>query len=115
MLEKPLLGEMAQPEGDYLRVITFDTGKAEDRPELKFKLAEGAAAIGDFNFIDATRARIERDNGEGDASLACAADAQDKSACYPVPARVKHIVLVDTSRIDADGFIHRIGYIDLMT
>jgi len=57
---------------------------------------------------------IERDNGEGDASLACAADAQDKSVCYPVPAKVKHVVLVDTSRIDADGFIHRIGHIDLM-
>ena len=116
MLEKPLLGEDGKPEGDFLRVITFDTGKAEwTGKSFKFKLAEGAAAIGDFNFIDDTRALvIERDNGEGDASLACAADAQDKSVCYPVPAKVKHVVLVDTSRIDADGFIHRIGHIDLM-
>src|SRR5690606_26659115 len=29
MLEKPLLGEDGQPEGSFLRVITFDTGKAE--------------------------------------------------------------------------------------
>lgn len=116
MLEKPLLGEDGKPEGDFLRVITFDTGKTEwTGKSFKFKLAEGAAAIGDFNFIDDTRALvIERDNGEGDAARACAADAADKSACYPIPAKVKHIVLVDTSKVDADGFIQRIGYIDLM-
>lgn len=116
MLEKPILGDDGKPEGDFLRVITFDTNKGEwTGQSFKFKLAEGAAAIGDFNFIDATRALvIERDNGEGDAARACAADAQDKAACYPVPARVKHVVLVDTAKVDADGFIRRIGYIDLM-
>ena len=116
MLEKPILGDDGQPEGDFLRVITFDTGKAEwTGNSFKFRLAEGAKAIGDFNFIDDTRALvIERDNGEGDPSLACAADATDKSACYPVPAKVKHIVLVDTAQIDADGFIKRLGYVDLM-
>lgn len=116
MLEKPILGEDGQPEGDFLRVITFDTGKAAwTGDSYKFRLSEGATAIGDFNFIDASRALvIERDNGEGDPSLACAEGATDKSACYPVPARVKKVVLVDTSRVDGDGFIHRIAHIDLM-
>lgn len=114
LLEKPLLGEDGKPEGDFLRVITFDTGKGEwTGKSFKFRLAEGATAIGDFNFIDENRALIiERDNGEGDPSLACT--GEDKSACYPQPAKVKHIVLVDTSKVDADGFIARLGHIDLM-
>lgn len=116
MLEKPILNEDGKPEGDFLRVITFDTGAGEWTGDgYRFRLSEGATAIGDFNFIDENRALvIERDNGEGDPSLACADGATDRSACYPVPARVKNVVLVDTSRIDDEGFIHRIGHIDLM-
>lgn len=116
MLEKPVLGEDGQPEGDFLRVITFDTKKGDwTGDSYKFRLSEGAKAIGDFNFIDDTRALvIERDNGEGDPSLACAEGAEDKSACYPVPALVKNIVLVDTAQVDGDGFIRRLAHIDLM-
>jgi len=114
MLEKPLLGEDGKPEGSFLRVVTFDTGKADWTGEsYKFRLADGATAIGDFNFIDETRALvIERDNGEGDVSLECKTD--DKSACYPLPAKVKNIVLVDTASIDDEGFIRRIGSINLL-
>lgn len=114
MLEKPLFDENGKPEGDFLRVITFDTDKGEwTGNNHRFRLAEGATAIGDFNFIDDTRALvIERDNGEGDPSLECKTD--DLSACYPLPAKIKNIVLVDTSKIDADGYIHRIGHINLM-
>lgn len=114
MLEKPILGEDGQPEGSFLRVITFDTAKGEwTGDSYKFNLGEGTAAIGDFNFIDETRALvIERDNGEGDISLECKTD--DKSACYPIPAKVKNIVLVDTASIDEDGSIRRIGTINLL-
>ena len=114
MLEKPLLGEDGKPEGSFLRVITFDTGKGEwTGDSYRFRLAEGATAIGDFNFIDDTRALvIERDNGEGDISLECKTD--DKSACYPQPAKVKNIVLVDTAQVDGEGYIHRIGSINLL-
>jgi hypothetical protein len=116
MLEKPILGEDGQQEGDFLRIMTFDTRKGEWTGESrKFRLSEGAKAIGDFNFIDDTRALvIERDNGEGDPSLACADGAADKSACYPQPARVKKVTLVDTAQADAEGFIRRIAQIDLM-
>jgi hypothetical protein len=116
MLEKPLIGDDGKPEGKFLRVITFDTAEgAWTGQSYKFRLSDGAAAIGDFNFIDETRALvIERDNGEGDAGLACAEGAKDSSACYPMPAKVKRITLVDTARIDAEGYIRRIGHVDLM-
>ena len=116
MLEKPVLGEDGQPEGSFLRVLTFDTGTANWTGDShRFRLSEGATAIGDFNFIDDTRALvIERDNGEGDAARACAEGATDKSACYPQPARVKNIVLIDTAQTDADGTLRRIGQIDLL-
>ncbi|MFG6080700.1 esterase-like activity of phytase family protein [Paracoccus litorisediminis] len=115
MLEKPLLGADGQPEGDFLRVMTFDPVKSDwTGDSYRFKLAEGATAIGDFNFIDDTRALvIERDNGEGDAARACAEGA-DAATCYPLPARVKNIVLVDTASVDDQGFIRRIGHVNLL-
>ncbi|RWR32599.1 hypothetical protein D2T31_01060 [Sinirhodobacter populi] len=116
MLEKPLLVEGGGTEGDFLRVMTFDTqSKTWTGKSYKFKLSEGARAIGDFNFIDDTRALvIERDNGEGDIARACADGATDKSSCYPVPAGVKNIVLVDTASVDADGYLRRIGHVNLL-
>ena len=114
MLEKPLLGEDGQPEGTFLRAMAFDPkAKAWTGAEFKFALADGATAIGDFNFIDETRALvIERDNGEGDPSLKCAGDPAPD--CFPLPAMVKRVVLIDTASVDAEGFVRRIGHIDLM-
>jgi hypothetical protein len=115
MLEKPLLGEDGKPEGSYLRAMAFDPAKGEwTGAGFKFALAEGATAIGDFNFIDETRALvIERDNGEGLATLKCAGDPMPD--CFPAPALLKRVVLIDTASLDADGFVRRIGHIDLMT
>ncbi|NUB44284.1 esterase-like activity of phytase family protein [Fertoebacter nigrum] len=114
MLEKPLLGADGKPEGNFLQVLAFDPAAAAwTGQSFKFALAEGATAIGDFNFIDATRALvIERDNGEGDPSLKCAGDPAPD--CFPAPAMLKRIVLIDTATVDADGFVRRIGHIDLM-
>ncbi len=114
MFEKPLLGADGQPEGTYLRANAFDPATGTwTGASFKFQLAEGATAIGDFNFIDDTRAMvIERDNGEGDPSLKCTADPAPD--CFPLPAMVKRVVLVDTATIDAEGFVRRIGHIDLM-
>jgi hypothetical protein len=114
MLEKPLLGADGKPEGTFLRAMAFDPVKgAWTGAAFKFQLADGATSIGDFNFIDATRALvIERDNGEGDPSLKCAGDPAPD--CFPNPAVVKHVVLIDTATLDADGFVRRIGHIDLM-
>ena len=114
MMEKPLLGEDGKPEGNFLKVLAFDPAKGEwTGQSFKFALAEGATAIGDFNFIDETRALvIERDNGEGDPSLKC--EGEPKPDCFPLPAMIKRIVLIDTATLDAEGFVRRIGHIDLM-
>ena len=114
MLEKPILDVEGKPEGQFLRVMAFDP-KAGDwtGASFKFPLADGATAIGDFNFIDETRALvIERDNGEGDPSLKCAGAPQPD--CFPLPAMHKRVVLIDTASVDAEGFVRRIGHIDLM-
>jgi hypothetical protein len=114
MFEKPLLGEDGKPAGTALMVRAFDPAKGEwTGAEFKFALAEGATAIGDFNFIDETRALVvERDNGEGDPSLKCAGDPAPD--CFPLPAMLKRVVLIDTAQVDADGFVKRLGHIDLM-
>ena len=114
MLEKPLLAASGENEGDFLRVMAFDPEARDWTGEgFKFKLAEGATAIGDFNFIDETRALvIERDNGEGEPSLKCAGDP--RADCFPNPAMVKHVVLIDAADVDAEGYVRRIGQIDLM-
>jgi hypothetical protein len=116
MLEQPLFAPGSdQPEGRFLRVLEFDVAKGEwTGRSVRFRLAEGAAAIGDFNFIDDRRALvIERDNGEGDPSLACA-QGQTPPACFHNPVRVKRVTLVDMGATDAEGFVRKIGFIDLM-
>jgi hypothetical protein len=114
LLEKPLLGADGKPEGAFLRALAFDPAAGRwTGQEFRFALAEGATAIGDFNFIDATRALIiERDNGEGLPALKCAGDPAPD--CFPQPAVLKRVVLVDTAQLDAEGFVRRIGHIDLM-
>ncbi len=114
MPEKPLVGEDGKPANTYLQTMAFDPAAGKWTGAMfKFALAEGATAIGDFNFIDDTRALvIERDNGEGDPSLKCAGDPAPD--CFPAPAMLKRIVLIDTATVDADGFVRRIGHIDLM-
>ncbi len=114
MFEKPLLTPEGEPEGRFVRVLAFDPAGAEwTGAAFRLALAEGATAIGDVNFIDETRALvIERDDGEGDPSLKCAGDPAPD--CFPNPAILKRVVLIDTASLDAEGFVRRIGHIDLM-
>ena len=116
MLEKPLLAEDGEPEGAFLRVLEFDPAAGEWTGEsFRYALDEGATAIGDFNFIDDTRALvIERDNGEGDPSLACADAENPTPDCFPHPARFKRVVLIDTGERDEEGHVRKIAHIDLM-
>jgi hypothetical protein len=119
LMEQPLFAPNSNdPEGAFLRLLEFDVGRMEwTGRNLRFRLAPGATAIGDFNFIDERRALIiERDNGEGDPGLACAQGQQSSVAapCFAQPARLKRVVLVDMGAPDAEGFVRRIGHIDLM-
>jgi hypothetical protein len=119
MLEGPLLtesGEMESKDGKrYLRILEFDAAKGEYTGKgFKYALEAAANSIGDFNLIDAsTGLIIERDDTEGDAAQACT-DGVLKSDCFNVPAKFKRIYKIDTAQADADGFVKKIGYIDLM-
>jgi hypothetical protein len=114
MLEKPLLNEDGDEGERVLPVVAFDPQSREWTGEsFLFPLADGATAIGDFNFVDETRALvIERDNGEGDPSLRC--EGAPQPDCFPNPAMLKRVVLIDTADINEDGRVRRIGHIDLM-
>jgi len=116
LLEQPLYREGSdQPEGPFLRMLEFDTQKGDwTGRSLKLRLEPGATAIGDFNFIDDRRALvIERDNGEGDASLACH-EGQNPPGCFATPARLKRVSLVDLGAPDAEGFVAKLAHIDLL-
>ena len=119
MMEQPLFAPGTnQPEGQFLRVLEFDVGRmAWTGRNLRYRLEPGATAIGDFNMIDERRALvIERDNGEGDPGRACAQGVESTHAtpCFAMPARLKRIYLVDMGAADAEGFVRKIGHIDLM-
>jgi hypothetical protein len=119
MMEQPLFAPGTnQSEGQFLRVLEFDvTRMAWTGRNVRYRLEQGATAIGDFNMIDERRALvIERDNGEGDPGRACAQGVESTHAapCFAMPARLKRIYLVDMGAVDAEGFIRKIGHIDLM-
>ena len=119
LMEQPLFAPNSnQPEGAFLRLLEFDVARMDwTGRTLRYRLEPGATAIGDFNFIDERRALvIERDNGEGDAGRACAQGVESTHAapCFAMPARLKRIYLVDVGAPDAEGFVRKIGHVDLM-
>jgi hypothetical protein len=119
MMEQPLFAPGTNnPEGQFLRVLEFDVGRMEwTGRQVRYRLEPGATAIGDFNFIDERRALvIERDNGEGDPGRACAQGVESTHAapCFAQPARLKRVYLVDMGAVDGEGFVRKIGHIDLM-
>ncbi|MEK7688088.1 MAG: esterase-like activity of phytase family protein [Pseudomonadota bacterium] len=99
----------------FLRILEFDTAKGEyTGKSYKYALAAPANSIGDFNLIDATSGLIiERDDTEGDLAQACLEGAP-KPDCFNVPAKFKRLYKVDLGQADADGFVKKVGYIDLM-
>ena len=119
LLEGPLVteaGEMEAKDGKrFLRILEFDVAKGEyTGKSFKYTLEAPGNAIGDFNLIDATSGLIiERDDTEGDAAQACAEGAP-KPDCFNVPAKFKRIYKIDLAQADADGFVKKVGYIDLM-
>ncbi len=119
LLEGPLLTASGEPEAKdgkrFLRILEFDTAKGEyTGKNFKYTLEAPNNSIGDFNLIDATSGLIiERDDTEGDTAQACLEGAP-KPDCFNVPAKFKRIYKVDMAQADADGFVKKVGYIDLM-
>jgi len=119
LMEGPLWSDAAKAwetkDGkEYLRILEFDlTQGAWTGRSWKYALELNGNNIGDFNMIDATTALIiERDNGEGDAAQACAGPARPD--CFNVPARFKRVYKIDMAQADAEGFVRKLGHIDLM-
>jgi hypothetical protein len=98
-----------------LRIVEFSV--ADQRwtgRHWKYVLSPGAAAIGDFNMIDATTALvIERDNGEGTADKACPA-GQRAESCFHDLAKFKRVVKIEMSDANANAPVRKIAYVDLM-
>jgi hypothetical protein len=119
MLEGPLWSAEAKAwetrDGkETLRILEFDVAQgAYTGKQFRYALELPGNNIGDFNMIDASTALvIERDNGEGDAAQACNGPARPD--CFNVPARFKRVYKIDLGTPDAQGFVRKVGYIDLL-
>lgn len=119
MLEGPLWDAEAKAwetrDGkETVRILEFDVRQgAYSGRSFRYQLELAGNNIGDFNMIDKDTALvIERDNGEGDAALACNGPARPD--CFNVPARFKRVYKIDLSAPDAQGFVRKAGYIDLL-
>jgi hypothetical protein len=119
MLEGPLWDAEAKAwesagGKETVRILEFDVQKAAyTERSMRYALELAGNNIGDFNMIDKDTALvIERDNGEGDAQRACNGPARPD--CFNVPARFKRVYKIDLSNPDAQGFVRKVAYIDLL-
>ena len=119
MFEAPLLdpetGEGETQDGvPFVRVLQFDVeDQAFTGEEYRVRFDSPDHFVGDFNMISDTHALyIERDGGEGDPRLAC--EGEPTVDCFNVPAEYKRVWLLDFSATDDDGFVQRLGYVDLL-
>lgn len=119
LLEGPLWNaddkKWEQKDGrEYLRILEFSVTKGEwTGRSWKYLLEQNGNNIGDFNMIDAdTGLIIERDNGEGLPEHACNGPARPD--CQNVPAKFKRVYKVSLKDADSEGFVRKIGHIDLL-
>ncbi|MBE3636677.1 esterase-like activity of phytase family protein [Mangrovicoccus algicola] len=99
---------------EALRIVEFDVAaRGWTGRSFLYPLEADGHAIGDFNMIDETRGLvIERDNGQGDAALAC---AEGESAdCFEKPALFKRVYLIDMAGIEDGQPVRKLGHIDLL-
>ncbi len=98
-----------------LRILEFSVAERKwTGRHWKYLLEPAAAAIGDFNMIDAaTGLVIERDNGEGTADKACP-EGKRAETCFHELARFKRIVKIEMTDANVGGPVRKIGYVDLM-
>ncbi len=119
MLEGPLWNAEAKVRESHngketVRILEFDVQQtAYTARGWRDALELAGNNIGDFNMIDKDAALVvERDNGEGDVARACNGPA--RADCFNVPIRFKRVYKVDLSNPDAQGFVRKGGFIDLL-
>jgi hypothetical protein len=99
---------------EYLRILEFDIAKSEwTGRSWKYRVEANGNNIGDFNMIDGdTGLIIERDTLEGLPEDECRGPARPD--CYPTAAKFKRVYKISLTDVDADGFVKKIGYVDLL-
>jgi hypothetical protein len=99
---------------EFLRILEFDVAKGDwTARSWKYRVEERGNNIGDFNMIDAdTGLIIERDTLEGLPEDEC--KGPPRPDCYPAAAKFKRVYKISLKDTDADGFVKKIGYIDLL-
>ena len=99
---------------EFLRILEFDVAKSDwTGRSWKYRLEVNGNNIGDFNMIDGeTGIIIERDTLEGTPEDECG--GPPRPDCYPTAAKFKRVYKINLQDADADGFVKKIGYIDLL-
>jgi hypothetical protein len=99
---------------EYLRILEFDVAKNEwTGRSWKYRVEANGNNIGDFNMIDDdTGLIIERDTLEGLPEDECRGPARPD--CYPAAAKFKRVYKISLKGIAPDGFVKKIGYLDLL-
>ncbi|MDO9416031.1 esterase-like activity of phytase family protein [Pararhizobium sp.] len=120
LLEGPIFledGSVEKADGKTaLRIVELDVAaKSWTGRSWLYPLADGGEAIGDFNMLDATTALvIERDNGAGVASKACADPKDPKPDCFAVGSKLKRIYKIEMTDAMVGKAVRKIRYIDLL-
>lgn len=120
MFEGPLVDpQSGQPEtvegAAVVRMLEFDVASRRwTGRQWRYRLENPANVIGDIAMVDANSAvLIERDDAsEGSAAQACNGPARPD--CFNRPAAFKRVYRIDLSHTDAQGFVRKLGWIDLM-
>lgn len=104
------------PDGKaFVRILEFDVTKgAYTGKSWKYALEDKDYALADMSMVDdGTAVVIERDDSsEGDIDQACKGEV--KADCFNIPAKFKRVYKIDIKGADADGYVRKVGYVDLL-
>jgi hypothetical protein len=98
----------------YTHILEFDvasqryTGK-----QWKYLFEEAGNVMADFQMLDATTGLvIERDDASEGSAPAC--PGEDRTDCFARPAKFKRVYKIDFATTDANGFVGKVAYVDLL-
>ena len=98
----------------YTHILEFDvaTQRYTGR-EWKYQFEEDGNIMADFQLLNATTGlMIERDDASEGVAPAC--PGEQRTDCFTRPAKFKRVYKVDLSNVDANGFVRKVAYIDLL-
>lgn len=98
----------------YTRILELDvaTQRYSER-QWKYQFEETGHIAADFQMLDAnTGLVIERDDATEGAGPNC--PDEPRVDCFTRPAKFKRIFKIDFSQLDADGFVKKVAFIDLI-